>query len=229
MIQDSLKVHALIPARGGSKGIPRKNIQMINGVPLVGLKIQQAVASKCDNVWVSTDDPEIGEISEYFGASVVMRPSEISLDTSSTESCIHHFLETQEVSDKDLVILLQPTSPLIKVSSINACIDKLQHDTEVNSTLSVRISHPFIWEQNSSWWNPVNHSRDYRPRRQDLPPQGYENGACYGFRARAFRDTGQRSPAPTETIPTNYIESIDVDTIEDLKLVEQILMTKIIF
>lgn len=227
MTYESGKVHALIPARGGSKGILRKNLQKVNGVPLVGLKIHQAIESVCDVVWVSTDDEEIAKTAGAYGANIVMRPKELALDTSSTESCISHFLDIQEIKDNDLVAVLQVTSPLLEVKSINECILKVKESRSLNSSLTVRLAHPFIWECDSSLWKPVNHSRHFRPRRQDLPTQGYENGGCYLFRVEAFRSTGQRSPAPTIAVATSYVESIDIDTLEDLELVEQLLSSRL--
>src|SRR5689334_18610672 len=109
-------VVAIIPARGGSKGIPGKNLRLVGGQPLVAWSIQHARStSAITRVFVSTDSPEIGDVALAHGAEVIQRPAEISGDTASSESCLVHALDVIKAADgtePDLVVLLQPTSPI---------------------------------------------------------------------------------------------------------------------
>ena len=120
-----MRIIALIPARGGSKGIPRKNLQIVQDTPLVARKIQNAFASKCTEVWVTTEDPEIIEVSNKYGAKIIKRPEYLTTDEASTRDTVLHALEYVNCNDQDLIVLLQVTSPLLKVSTINLCIEKI--------------------------------------------------------------------------------------------------------
>lgn len=216
MMTGRLKIYALIPARGGSKGIPRKNLREFHGIPLVAWKVLQARAAGCDEVWVSTNDREIACLAMLSGAKVLKRPLEISIDTSSTESSINHFIESLDIGEIDLICLLQVTSPLVRVDTIKSCIKLLISNERLNSVFSADMRHPFIWKEEDENWNPLNHDRRHRPRRQDMPHQAIENGACYLFRVGAFKDSQTRFPAPTSVVLSSYQESLDIDTTQDL-------------
>ena len=115
-----MKIISIIPARGGSKGIPRKNIIPLCGKPLIAYTIEQSLSSKLiDETIVSTDDEEVKEISIQYGSKVIDRPAELATDNASMESCISHVLESVKA---DVVVLLQPTSPLRKVRTIDMAI-----------------------------------------------------------------------------------------------------------
>lgn len=213
----AMRIIAIIPARGGSKGIPRKNLCLIGDFPLVGLKIEQAKASMCTEYWVSTDDAEIKNIAESFGASVINRPSELSSDSSSTDDMLVHSMNELNAREGDILVLLQPTSPLIKLKTINACIEELIASPSVASVISIREGHPFMWRSDSeNLWDPDGHSRKLRPRRQDLGIGGWETGGCYAIRVEDLQKQKNRYPSPTKAIKISHLESIDVDTIEDL-------------
>ena len=228
------KTIAILPARGGSKGIPRKNIQDFGGVPLLGHKIQQAVNAGINEVWVSTDDREISEVATKFGAQVINRPSIFAQDTSSTDDVLNHALDTLKPNDQDQIVLLQVTSPLIRTKSIQSCIRHLNEHEELNCVISVHESHPFLWTQDSEKsenWNPKNHSREHRPRRQDLASEGWETGGCYVIRVNALKAQSNRYPSPTGTVNVGFLESVDVDTWEDLeeaRLIFKMFVSKII-
>lgn len=219
------KIIAIIPARGGSKGIPRKNVQDFCGVPLLGHKIRQALLVPVDEVWVSTDNAEIAKVALDFGAKVIDRPAAYSLDTSSTDEVLNHALKILLPSRDDIVLLLQVTSPLIKVQSIKDCLQLLESNLNLNCVISVHKSHPFLWSATSiseEYWDPKNHSRDYRPRRQELSPEGWETGGCYAIRVNALYDQGNRYPSPTGVVGVNLLESIDIDSWSDLENARQI-------
>lgn len=120
---------AIIPARGGSKGIPKKNLTILNGLPLVAHSILHALNCKeINRTFVSTDDEEIEEVSKNFGAEVIKRPVGISGDFATSESALLHVLDfyrNENGQDPDLIVFLQPTSPLRKEDDISNCINLL--------------------------------------------------------------------------------------------------------
>ena len=124
-----MKIIAIIPARAGSKGIPRKNLKLLNGIPLIAYSIIAANQSKMiEKVIVSTDDNEIAEVSSSYGAEIVLRPNEISNDTAQSEDALLHcidFLKSNFDYIPDLIVFLQATSPLRKKTDIDGAIQKL--------------------------------------------------------------------------------------------------------
>jgi len=214
------KVIALIPARGGSKGIPMKNIQDFGGVSLLAHKINQARQAGADEIWVSTDNNQIKNIAKSCNANVIDRPEAFAQDTSSTDDVLNHALEVLSPNSGDLILLLQITSPLISVDSISTCIDELRLNPSLNCVISIHEAHPFLWardETDIKVWEPKNHSREYRPRRQDLQVEGWETGGCYVIRVSALLSQGNRYPHPTGAVNVGFLESIDIDTFLDLE------------
>ena len=138
-------VIAIIPARGGSKGIPRKNIKLLNGKPLIAYSIEQAKASKfIDRVFVSTEDKEISEISKEYGSEIIQRPKELSEDNTIIMPVLKHavnYVEKELNFKVDVVVLLQPTSPLRKVDNIDESIEKLLKEDYDSVTTVYRIEH----------------------------------------------------------------------------------------
>lgn len=221
-----MKIIALIPARGGSKGIKRKNLQLIDGVPLVGLKVKQALDSVCDEVWVTTDDEEISKVASNFGAGVINRPIELAADDTSTDLVLKHAVKVLNPGNEDILVLLQPTSPLLNVESINSCIEILRKNSSLSSVITVRQMHPFLWQKvNELDWQPSGHAREKRLRRQEMPIEGWETGGCYAISVEAFKEQGNRYPEPTSTVEVTHLESIDIDTLEDLHIVDAIYKT----
>jgi len=219
-----VRIIAIVPARGGSKGIPRKNLRDICGEPLVARKIIQASASKCSEVWVSTDDQEIEDVSIKYGAEVIRRPKHLSTDESSTDDLLIHAMDVLRCADEDILVLLQPTSPLLQLSSLDACIGKLLQDPALGSVITVREGHPFMWEsENGYTWNPDGHTRKLRPRRQELGLGGWETGGCYAIRVKNLREQHVRYPEPTSVVGVTYLEAIDIDSHEDLEVARQVL------
>jgi N-acylneuraminate cytidylyltransferase len=207
----------LIPARGGSKGIPKKNLQKINSQSLVEIKIAHALVSQCGEVFVSTDDKAIAEVSRMAGAKVIERPSVFAKDESSTEEVLLHAAAELELKDVDILTLLQVTSPLMRHYRINQCFDLLMKNPDLNSVITLRMGHPFMWKLHGNFYIPHGHERKLRPRRQDLPRQGWENGACYSMRVGALMSQKSRFPEPTAAVECTYAESLDIDDLEDLE------------
>jgi len=213
-----MRIVGLIPARGGSKGIPRKNLQEINGVPLVGHKILQAQQSYCSEVWVSSEDLEILETARFFEAGTIMRPVEIATDEASTDSVIVHAVNFLRLVEQDILVLLQPTSPLIKVETINQCINKLTKHASLSSVFTVREAHTFSWVQTDGlYWEPYGHDRYNRKRRQELSKSAWETGGCYAFRIGNNPEQVSYHQSPSSVIAVTHLEALDIDTLDDLK------------
>ena len=186
---------AIIPARGGSKGVPRKNLQAVGGVPLVQRAIHAAQAAEgIELVVVSTDDVEIAAASEAAGARVVHRPAELSGDTASSESAILHALDELERDGvmPEIVAFLQATSPFIPSEALAAAVRDIRAD-RADSVFSAFETYGFLWRRGDDGEAiAINHDASHRPRRQDREPHHLESGAFYVFRADGFRESRHR-------------------------------------
>ena len=184
-----MKCLAIIPARGGSKGIPRKNIRPLAGRPLIAFNIEQARLSRyVDRLVVSTDDAEIAAVAQQYGAEVVWRPAEISGDTASSESALLHTLEhlrQSEGYEPDVLVFLQCTSPLTLAEDIDGTVQALL-DQGADSALATIPFHYFLWRQADGDAVGINHDKRSRPLRQERQPQYLESGAVYAMRADGF-------------------------------------------
>ena len=216
---------ALIPARGGSKGIPGKNLQTVGHVPLVCRSIRAAQASNgVGRVVVSTDDEAIAAAAETEGAEVIRRPAEIAGDTASSESALLHaldVLEKQGPLEAELVFL-QCTSPFTTGAQIDAVLAAL-HGKGSNSSFSVKPWHGFLWRTDG---RGINHDPGLpRQRRQDLEPAFLETGAIYAMAITAFRRCGSRFCPPTSPVVLQEVGP-EIDTPEDLALCRSIAAQK---
>ena len=208
---------ALIPARGGSKGIPRKNLEAVGGIPLVGRTIQAAFASeRVVSVLVSTDDADIASVARSYGADVVMRPSEISGDTASSESALIHALDLLKKSLPlpENLCFLQCTSPFTTGEQIDRVLAALDSPL-INSSFAVLPWHGFLWREDG---RGVNHDPEKpRQRRQDLEPSFLEAGSIYAMRTHAFQSTRSRFCSPWKPIVIDDFAP-EIDTLSDLHL-----------
>ena len=217
---------ALIPARGGSKGIVRKNIKMLLGKPLINWTIDVAKQAKCiDRIVVSTDDSEISKISKKCGAEVpFLRPAELATDEAPGIAPVLHALE--QMPGFDWLLLLQPTSPLRIVSDIEG-IFKFCKDHNASSAVSVSEvnKHPYwMYHRDETFHlSPLISNRPEITRRQNLPSVYSLNGAMYLAKVKWILE--HRSFIGSETLgfvmPPD--RSIDLDTLFDWNIVEQIL------
>lgn len=187
---------AVIPARGGSKGIPGKNLRPVGGRPLLGRAIDAALgAGAIDRVVVSTDDAAIARTARECGAEVVERPADLSGDTASSEAAVLHCLDALRSTgqpDPELVMLIQCTSPLTTAADLDGAIATLRA-AGADSCFTAVPFHHFLWETAADGSAVgINHSGSKRQRRQDLAPQLLENGAAYVMRTAAFRAAGDR-------------------------------------
>ena len=221
------KILVVIPARGGSKGIPRKNIRLLNNKPLISYSISIAKSSAyVDDVVVTTDDSEIALLSEKFGASVIRRSEELSGDEVSLDPVVYDAMVQKEklaFDEYDIVITLQPTSPLLKTSTLDGAIEKFE-DFAVDSVLSV------VDDRHLSWGYDETNGRYFpnyieRKNRQYLPKDFRETGAILATR-RKFVHVDSRLGTNLELIEVTREESVDIDTYEDWWIAENYLNKK---
>ena len=220
------EILAIIPARGGSKGIPRKNIRLLARKPLIAYSIEASLKSKyIDRVVVSTEDEEIAEISKRYEAEVIERPKEVARDDSPTIDAIFHALEVlkaEENYEPDIAILLQPTSPLRNAEDIDSAIE-LFLNADCESVVSVcEFKHSPYWcfVIEGGYLKSLFGDEYLRRRRQDLEKVYMPNGAIYISTPENLRI--YKSFYCPRTIP--YImppeRSIDIDNEVDLMLAE---------
>ena len=212
------KITAIIPARGGSKGVLRKNVSPFNGKPLIYWNISAALNSELiDLVVVSTDDAEIAEISQAAGATVIMRPDGMSTDIASSEDALVHVLKSLD-TQPELTVFLQCTSPLTQGKDIDNCIQKLL-DTNADSAFTATESHRFLWK-NIDAAAGVNHNGVERKRRQDLEKEYAENGAIYVMRTAGFLQSHHRFFGKIVISEMPSTRTWEIDSPEDIQVAE---------
>ncbi len=221
-----MTILAIIPARGGSKGIPQKNLVDLAGEPLLGHTLRHAQDSVLvDRVIVSTDDDEIAAFAESRGAEVIDRPAELSGDEASSESALEHVLQVLEDRGEpppELVVFLQATSPIRPAGVIDMAIRQLQ-DEGADSVFSATPVHGFLWQGSASEVEPVGYDPAVRPRRQDSEAQWFENGSFYVFPPSTLKNSGHRLGHRPSAFPIDPISGLQIDTEEDLALVERLM------
>ncbi len=228
------KILGFIPARGGSKRVPKKNIQPLCGKPLIAYTIESARASRLINrVIVSTDSPQIAEVARMYGAEVpFLRPESISRSGSTEMEFFEHalsWLEENEDYEPDLIVLLYPTSPLRRAESIDRAIETMLSHPEADSLRSVRrcSEHPYkMWVIEEGYLKPFVKGMDanIHTLAYHLLPEVYiQNASIYITKPSTLREKG--SPTGDVIIPfvMDEIESIDINTPLDFHLAELIL------
>ena len=223
-----MNIISIIPARGGSKGIPRKNIKLLNGKPLISYSIDASNScSLIDDTYVSTEDAEISEISKGNNAEVIERPDELASDDSSSIDVILHVLDYLENRGElpDLFVLLQPTSPLRTSEDIEASINSFL-ESDCDSLVSVcELDHRSLlnFSLEDGFLVQNNNEALFNSRRQDIPTYYSLNGAIYITTPEFIRKN--KSFYSDKTIPhvMSKEKSIDIDTSFDFKLAEFLL------
>ncbi|MFI2430526.1 cytidylyltransferase domain-containing protein [Streptomyces sp. NPDC018693] len=214
------RILAVIPARGGSKGVPAKNLAPVGGVPLVARAVRECLATRLvTDVVVSTDDQAIAAAARAAGAEVVLRPAAIAGDTATSEAAVLHAMDTHEAlhaAAVDVVLLVQCTSPFVAredIDGVAAAVAEQGADTAV----TVAPFHGFVWRTaDSEGGTGVNHDKAYRPRRQDRPQDYLETGAAYAMDAVGFRKHGHRFFGRTELVRTDPARVLEIDDPHDL-------------
>lgn len=220
-----MKGIVVIPARGGSKGIPRKNVRLLGGKPLIAYSIENALNSAHNlKVVVSTDDEEIARISKAYGAEVVMRPKQLATDEVTLDPVIFYTVNQVERNEKasyDYVLTMQPTSPLLSVVTLDAAISYyLEHDFD---TVLSGINQPHLsWTEKDGKIVP-----NYKERlnRQYLPKDLFETGAFF-ISKRSFVVQNSRFGSNVSVFEIPKKEAIDIDTPQDWWVAEKELNKK---
>jgi YrbI family 3-deoxy-D-manno-octulosonate 8-phosphate phosphatase len=203
---------AVIPARGGSKGVPGKNLAPVGGVPLVARAVRAArAARRVDRILVSTDDRLIAEAARSAGAEVVERPSRIAGDSASSESAVLHALDTA-AADAEVAVLVQCTSPFVTAADVDGVAAPVA-DGHADSALTVARSHGFLWRPDGSG---INHDPAARLRRQERPVELLETGAAYAMRVDGLRRTGHRFFGRVLPVVVDPARTLEIDEPADL-------------
>lgn len=220
-----MNILCVIPVRGGSKGVPRKNLRKVDGKPLVVWTIEQALAASSGlDVLVSTDDREIAAVARAAGADVpFMRPVELARDQSATEPVVEHAIKfrTDQGHRPDAVMLLQATSPIRFHGTLDRAVDQFG-ESRVDSMVGVVPQTPFLWTMGVD--PKADYTVDRRPRRQDLRPQDFryrETGSIYVTRTEIYELHHNRLGGNIGLFVMADGEGLDVDTEMDLVIAEQ--------
>ncbi|MEU2995207.1 cytidylyltransferase domain-containing protein [Streptomyces griseoincarnatus] len=237
------RVLAVIPARGGSKGVPAKNLAPVGGVPLVARAVRECRAARhVTDVVVSTDDAAIAETARQAGAEVVLRPADLAGDTATSEAAVLHALDAHEAlhgARMDVVLLVQCTSPFLTREDVDGVAAAVA-DGGADTAVTVAPFHGFLWRdagagapgagapsgsgddpvaaraEAAAGGHGVNHDRSFRPRRQDRPQDFLETGAAYAMDAAGLREHGHRFFGRTDLVRTDPARVLEVDDPHDL-------------
>ena len=221
-----MNVLCVIPVRGGSRGVPGKNARQVAGKPLVVWTIEQALAVPGLDVLVSTDDPALAEIAKDAGADVpFLRPAYLAQDETPTEPVVRHAIDVRTAQGRrpDAVMLLQATSPVRLPGTLDRALAQFR-DTDVDTLVGVVAHTPFFWTLDE----PAVPTYDVtaRPRRQELAPADYryfENGSLYITRTEVYEHFDNRIGGRTGLFVLDEREAVDIDTLVDLRVAEQVL------
>jgi YrbI family 3-deoxy-D-manno-octulosonate 8-phosphate phosphatase len=220
----------VIPARGGSAGIPLKNLQRVGGTTLVARAVRSALAApSVTAVVVSTDHDEIAREATAHGAHVVRRPADIAGATASSESAVLHALDALRTeagdapgADPTVTVLLQATSPFVDPADLDAAVRRVASG-ERDVVVAVSPTHDFQWRLDDDVPTPVGHGTDHRPRRQDRAPHFRETGAFYAMRTAGLREAGSRFFGSVGLQPVAPEWSMEIDEPRDLWLARTLL------
>ncbi|MFF2008109.1 cytidylyltransferase domain-containing protein [Streptomyces sp. NPDC058195] len=223
-------VLAVIPARGGSKGVPAKNLAQVGGVPLVARAVRACLASReVTDVVVTTDDAAIADAARAAGDTsgtpgrlhIVQRPAAIAGDRSSSEDAVLHALDTYEATGDrtaDVVLLVQCTSPFVLREDIDGVAAAVAHDG-ADTAVTVAPFHGFLWRDGSAAEEDnhgVNHDKSVRQMRQDRPEDLLETGTAYAMDVQGFRTHRHRFFGRTALVRTDAARVLEVDDPHDL-------------
>jgi YrbI family 3-deoxy-D-manno-octulosonate 8-phosphate phosphatase len=218
------EVVAVIPARGGSKGVPGKNLRRVGGVPLIGRAVAAARnAGRVDRVVVSTDDDEIAAVAREWGAEVVDRPADLAGDAASSESALLHALDVLRARavETSILVFIQATSPFVDPADLDDAIGRVAAGSE-DVVFSAVESWGFLWRHGADGMRGINHDPARRPRRQDRAPEYLETGAFYVLDAAGFRVARHRFFGSTGVALVEQRHALEIDTAEQLRLANAI-------
>ena len=224
-----IHVVCIIPARGGSKGVPGKNMRPVGGIPLIARAVSAALRSTLvDAVFVSTDDAAIAEAARQSGAGTILRPSELAQDTTSSEAALLHGLD--HLADRnvhpEVLVFVQCTSPFINPADLDAAVTMVRQG-RADTAFSGVATHEFLWRDADPSTAPgagamvgQNHDAALRPRRQDRRPHFKETGAFYAMAVAGFRTSRHRFFGCTAVVEVPQLTAIEIDSAHDLVLAD---------
>lgn len=214
----------IIPARGGSEGIKNKNLYPLLGKPLIQWSIEQAMRSNVDNIFVSTDDEKIKNISSELGAEIIHRPKDISDSLSTSESALKHAIdEITKLKGKkpDLITFLQATSPLRVADDINNSIDQFYEGNSDSLFSSSVFEDLTLWHKEAdNGWKSVNFDYKNRGRRQDHKTNYIENGSIYLFKPEILEVFNNRLGGKIDSYIMESWQYHEIDVLGDIQIVE---------
>jgi CMP-N-acetylneuraminic acid synthetase len=217
-----IKIPAIITARGGSKGLPRKNITLLAGKPLIAYTIEAARQCRyIDECWVTTDDSEIKEVSLIWGAQVIDRPNKLATDRALSTDVLRHALGILSEFGRsfEFFALLQPTSPLRNAKHLDECIDRFLQEKACRSVISVVESDysPYkSFAMQKGRLVPLFGAENLERPRQELPKTFNQNGAIYIAHTKLFLKFRSFAIPPVMPYIMDKDSSIDIDNKEDL-------------
>ena len=220
-----MRVVAIILARGGSKGLPDKNILPFCGKPLLGWTIEHCLDGGISDVFLSSDSDEILTIGEKYGARSIKRPESISGDTSSSESGWLHGLDFVEnlLGQVDWVFAPQVTSPLREISDVKSAMAMAETE-KYDSLFSCNVIEDFfIWEDLDGSINSVNYDWRNRQRRQDIEQRYVENGSFYLFKSELLRSTSNRLGGRIGKVEMESWKMFEIDNSTDFRKCEALM------
>jgi len=215
------KVIAIILARGGSKGIPRKNVLDFAGHPLVAWSVIQAKISKeIDEVYISSDSDEILEIAQSYGAKIIKRPDEISGDSAKSEEAIVHALSILG-SNQEMIIMLEPTAPLRKADDLDNCVRMFRNERWDSCFSGALLQDFLLWKKDKNGdLTSLNYDYKNQGPRQMREPDYVENGAIYMFKPEIILKNKNRFGGKIGIFPNHFWQSFEIDEPEDWDFVE---------
>jgi CMP-N-acetylneuraminic acid synthetase len=221
-----MEVLAIVPARGGSKGIAGKNLRTVGGVPLVTRAIRAARGARLvTRIAVSTDDEGIAEAARAAGAEVIDRPANLAGDEASSESALLHALDAlreREGYEPELLVFVQCTSPFVTSADLDGAIEALR-SSGADSLLAAAPFHGFVWKRGPDGAaEGVDHDSRRRPRRQDRESRWLETGAVYVMRTAGFRAAKHRFFGRTVLHEMPAARALDIDEPADLAIADAI-------
>jgi CMP-N,N'-diacetyllegionaminic acid synthase len=211
----------IIPARGGSKGIPKKNLVQLGDLSLLEHTIKDAYELRCP-IYVTTDDDEIGFVAQEADAVYIKRPVEISGDDASTEDAVLDVLERLSVAPDTIVVLLQCTSPFRKPGELALAV-RWYGLGKCDSMFSGYKLYPFVWDGGAMGSTRVDYPINNRPTRQEKNALTVEDGSFYVFKAGLFTESKNRVHGKIAPWIHNKIYGKEIDTWEDLEECQQLL------
>ncbi len=217
-----MSVQAIVLARGGSKGIPGKNIIDFCGKPLITWTIEQCLSSKfVDKVWVSSDSQEILDVAKGSGSETILRPEEFSTDLSTSESAWIHaldYLENKEINP-EIILAPQVTSPLRESSDIDKAVEKFTEGGYDSMFSCCPVEDLFFWQESKEGiLESINYDYKKRMRRQDISNKFIENGSFYIFSSETIRENSNRFGKKIGYIEMEFWKMFEIDSLEDCRM-----------